>query len=118
MAKRAVNDWPMVAGTLRSAAFEAPEEIDRVWGTVVHTPLVVLCIPIWLLIQLISRFRVRFLYTYEAGARCYVGYDIEFVWNRSDTLKLFGWLPGEKILVRYDPQAPGTSVVLAEDNPR
>ena len=88
------------------------------WGTVVHTPLVVLCIPIWLLIQLISRFRVRFLYTYEAGAHYYVGYDIEFVWDRSDTLKLFGRLPGERIFVRYDPRAPGTSVVLAEDNPR
>ena len=118
MASGYLSRWPLVAGTLRSAVFETPLESARTWEVVVHTPLIVLWIPIWLLMQLIGRYRVRFMYTYEVGANYYVGSDVEFVRNRSGALKLFGRFPGEKIFVRYDPQAPGTSVVLAEDNPR
>jgi len=116
MAKRDANNWPMVAGTLRRATFEAPKQSADVWETIVYTPLLLLWFLVFLLMELIGRYRVRFLYTYEVGSNHYGGYEIKFVRNRRETPKLFGRAPGETIFVRYDPQAPGTSAVLAEDN--
>jgi hypothetical protein len=73
---------------------------------------------VWLLVETVRGHRVRFMYTYEAGRKYNVGYISRFVSSPSDAPKLFGRAPGETVFVRYDPQAPGTSVVLAEDNPQ
>jgi hypothetical protein len=106
--------WPVVDATLRSSAWQS-EGLDAGPAAALHQflPLEV----IWAPVELVGVHRVRFLYTYSAGGRYYVGYANRFVWSASDTAKLFGKAPGETIRVRYNPKKPEVSIVLAEDNP-
>ena len=111
MAKRDVDNWPMVAGTLRSAAFGSEGLGSWIYAVFSSFP------PLdWGLPEVVRGRRVRFLYTYQAGGNYHLGYITRFLPNPSNTTRLFDRAPGETIFVRYDPQAPGTSVVLAEDN--
>ena len=106
--------WPVVDASLRSSASQS-EGLDAGPAAALHQflPLEV----IWVLVELIGGQRVRFLYTYSAGGRYYVGYANRFVWSTTDTARLFGKAPGETIRVRYNPEKPEVSVVLAGDNP-
>jgi hypothetical protein len=72
---------------------------------------------VWVLVEIVRGHRVRFLYTYQAGGNYHAGYITQFLSSPGDP-RLFGRAPGETIFARYDPQAPGTSVVLAEGNPQ
>ena len=119
MAKRDVHGWPVVAATLRSAVFDSEGSGVGLEGVfLLEIPLLGLILGlIFELVQRIRGHRVRLMYTYRAGDKYHAGFADRFVRNTGGTPLFYGRAPGQTIYVRYNPEKPSVSVVLAEDNP-
>ncbi len=109
-----MSRWCVVQGTLRSATLGS-EGLDA--GPAAALRQIPFLGLLWLLIELIRGHRATFMYTYFAEGKYHVGRTHRYVRRKDDFPRLFGRGQGEALYVRYKPEAPAVSVVLAEDNP-
>ena len=98
MIKSAALNWPVVPATIRSGASGSDELGAGSWAALRAFGL--LGVLIGMLIELLFGIRVRFMYTYQAGDKYYVGYIDRFVRGATDSPRLFGRASGMTFYVR------------------
>jgi hypothetical protein len=109
------SNWQVVKATLRSGVVRADDTGIALLDFMHHIfpPLAI----ITALVLWVRGHRADFLYTYAAMGKYYTGSARRFVRNIEQTPRLHGRAPGEAIFVRFDPDKPAVSIVLASDNP-
>jgi hypothetical protein len=109
------SSWQVVTATIRSGVVQSDDTGIRLLDIMHHIfpPLVI----ITALVLWVRGHRADFLYTYVAMGKYYTGSARRFVRSTKETPRLHGRAPGETIYVRFDPDKPAVSVVIAQDNP-
>ena len=110
-----VRSWPIITATLRSATTHAEMNVSNL-----EIPTGVQDIPIFIfrfLVILFNSHRGRFHYAYYVAGKCYVGLADRFIGEKGTSpIRFYGRVVGQTIRVRYNPDNPAVSKVLAEDN--
>lgn len=108
-----IKSWPLVTATIRSATPHDKMDFSHVAGLMdgltfwVHLSR--------LIFKSINSHRVHFSYTYNVAGKIHVGFVNKFIVGNSPK-KLYGKSVGQAIRIRYNPEKPFVSKVLAEDN--